>query len=101
MNSFRASIAAQMLAGALCVALAATPAAAVTFTAPSGPVLGDLGPGTLGLRDFVSEGGKTSGPPDCITGCLAVPEPMSWVLMMFGFGLAGANLRARRRLGVG
>ncbi len=103
MNNFRASIAAVALAGALCVALSATPAAAVTFTAPSGPSLGDLGPETLGLRDFASEPGKPIGPPHCITGCAiggGVPEPMSWVLMFLGFGLVGTNLRARHRLDV-
>lgn len=27
----------------------------------------------------------------------AVPEPASWAIMLFGFGLAGASFRARRR----
>ena len=30
----------------------------------------------------------------------AVPEPAAWALMIAGFGLAGARLRARRRLAV-
>jgi hypothetical protein len=32
------------------------------------------------------------------TGVLAAPEPAAWGLMLAGFGLAGATLRARRRL---
>jgi len=46
---------------------------------------------------------KSIGPPDCITGCAiggAVPEPMTWALMICGLGLAGAKLRVERRRGV-
>jgi hypothetical protein len=40
--------------------------------------------------------------PDSGMGVTAggVPEPASWALMITGFGLAGASLRARRRLGL-
>lgn len=43
--------------------------------------------GTLALRN-VSYGGETTAP---------VPEPMTWALMLVGFGGLGAAFRARRR----
>lgn len=95
MYKFRASIAGQALAGAFSVALFATPAAAVTLTGECVSCMAAPFASSAGAMGFQ----KDIGPPNCIKGCGAVPEPMSWVLMIFGFGLAGANLRARRRLG--
>src|SRR4051812_11956612 len=108
MNSFRASLAVLALAGGLGMALSATPAAAVTFTSGCADCLvapsatHDLGPGTLGRRDFDAGFQKPIGPPDCVRGCGiggSVPEPMSWALMILGFGFVGASRRAGRPLG--
>ena len=46
---------------------------------------------------LTSAGGATFGTPP-VTGGGGVPEPASWALMIMGFGLAGATLRARARL---
>ena len=125
MSKFLASIAAVALAGAISVGLAASPAAAATVAQPgSADFLGggtDEGPVGVECTDCLAPGGGSSnaivggmpvpknfalplggtiGPPDCVTGCDAVPEPKSWALLMLGFGLAGASLRAGRRLGV-
>jgi len=35
----------------------------------------------------------------CTAGCGAVPEPASWAMLIVGFGMVGAGLRQRRRLG--
>ena len=35
----------------------------------------------------------------CTAGCGAVPEPATWAMLIVGFGMVGAGLRQRRRLG--
>jgi len=45
---------------------------------------------------LTSAGGATFGTPPATGG--GVPEPAAWALMIMGFGLAGATLRARARL---
>lgn len=35
----------------------------------------------------------------CTAGCGAVPEPASWAMLIVGFGMVGAGLRQRRKLG--
>lgn len=95
MHKFQASLAAQALAGALSIVLSATPAAAVTVTGECANCLA----AALGSSAGGSAAQKVID-PNCIKGCGAVPEPMSWALLILGFGLVGANLRARRRLDV-
>ena len=50
-------------------------------------------------RDIKNNGSIADFGPDHSTfkASAAVPEPASWALMIAGFGLAGARLRARRR----
>jgi hypothetical protein len=107
--NFRASTSVLGLAAAISIGLATTAAAAVPIIgectdclAPQLSATGDyLGRGSLVRNDFNPSFQPIVGPhPDCITGCGAIPEPMSWVLMFLGFGLAGAHLRAKRRLSV-
>lgn len=96
----------------------------LTFTY-NGPTI-NLAPGTstelgsftaysrfngLGLIDFASEGtknngfaigtpianvGLTAGPLDGGGAGLTVPEPATWAMLTFGFGLIGASMRRRK-----
>jgi hypothetical protein len=56
----------------------------VFWTHPNEDATGTIGDFTFTSLDIVRLGG--------------VPEPATWSLMIAGFGLAGASLRARRRL---
>jgi hypothetical protein len=48
--------------------------------------------------DFAQDNSVLSARGVSFSGPAAVPEPTSWALMIVGFGLAGATLRARRSL---
>ena len=68
-------------------------------TGGSGDFLGATGfIDTVGTLKFVTGSGVYTG--KSLYGRLdapGIPEPASWSLMIGGFGLAGASLRARRR----
>jgi len=70
----------------------------------------DPGPGSVSLDNLqirwisLANGGSGVGvPDDCLVGCNGgggggnvIPEPGTWLLMILGFGGAGAMLRRRR-----
>ena len=69
----------------------------VNFVAPTGAVALQLG-----VNDdlFGDNSGALRVQVDGSTFTAGVPEPTTWALMLSGFGLAGAALRARRRQAV-
>lgn len=78
-------------------------------TSPGGPSsnpggvpggIGGGGPGTLNDPDPVGDPPQDDTPVDEPPVMSAVPEPVTWAMFIFGFGMIGAALRRRRQSGV-
>ena len=75
--------------------------ALLTGTNESGGTLPGIGTSTYKYYDFVST--STSGGKNFLIASLsltAVPEPSTWMMMLFGFGAIGLTMRRRRANGL-